>query len=93
MTSSANSIRVSFGEDDVAMSGAPNGFSYVVRESGEVQIAHHGRAATVLRGAVARRFLADVEAHDAQELMARVTGNYKRGNERMGKSHPRNRDR
>jgi hypothetical protein len=47
----------------------------------------------VLRGAVATRFLADVETHDAQELMARLTGNYKRGNERMGKHHPRNRDR
>jgi hypothetical protein len=76
-----------------AMSRAPNGFSYVVREGGEVQISHHGRTATVLRGTVAARFLADVEGQDAQQLMARLTGNYRRGNERVGKNHPRNRDR
>jgi hypothetical protein len=75
------------------MNRAPNGFSFVVREGGEVQISHHGRAATVLRGAAAARFLADVDARDPQELMARVTGNYRRGNERVGKNHPRNRDR
>jgi hypothetical protein len=73
------------------MSGVPEGFSYVVREVGEVQISHHGRAVTVLRGAVAARFLVDVQDRDPQELMARLTGNYKRGNERMGKNHPRNR--
>ena len=57
----------------------------------EVQISHHDRAATVLRGAVAARFLVDVRDHDPQELMARLTGTYRRGNERMGKNHPRNR--
>lgn len=76
-----------------AMSRVPEGFSYVVRDGGEVQISHHGRAATVLRGAAAERFLVDVQDRDAQELMARVTGNYKRGNERTSKNHPRNRGR
>lgn len=47
-----------------------------------VVIRHHGRVATTLRGAAAARFLADVERSDPQQLMARVTGNYKRGNER-----------
>ena len=75
------------------MRRVPEGFSYVVRENGEVQISHHGRSAAVLRGGAAARFLVDVEARDAQELMARLTGNYKRGNERMGKDHPRNRGR
>jgi hypothetical protein len=28
---------------------------------------------------------------DEQELMARVTGNYRRGNERASRDHPRNR--
>ncbi|MBK6594951.1 MAG: hypothetical protein IPG23_20820 [Burkholderiales bacterium] len=28
---------------------------------------------------------------EAQQLMARVTGNYKHGNERTASSHPRNR--
>lgn len=68
----------------------PEGFDYDVR-GGEVVISHHGRRATVLRGKAAARFLADVEdGADDQELMARVTGNYRRGNERTAKNHPRN---
>ena len=67
----------------------PEGFDYEVR-GGEVVISHHGLRATVLRGAAAARFLAAVEDDDDQELMARVTGNYRRGNERMAKNHPRN---
>lgn len=70
----------------------PEGFDYEVR-GGEVVISHQGRRATVLRGTAAAAFLADVEAGedgDDQELMARVTGNYRRGNERTAKNHPRN---
>jgi hypothetical protein len=51
----------------------------------EVLITHRGRRATVLRGAAAARFLADVQLLDdpaAQQLLARLTGNFKRGNER-----------
>ncbi len=73
----------------------PAGFSYVVRASGEVVIHHRGTLATTLRGDAAAEFVAEVEAGDdadAQELMARVTGNYRRGNERTAKQHPRNRD-
>lgn len=53
-------------------------------------IAHHGRTATVLRGARAAEFLDRVEREDAQLLMARMTGNYRRGNERVARQHPRN---
>jgi len=60
---------------------APEGFSYEVRGS-EVVVSHHGRRAATLRGDVAARFLRDVERRDPQQVMARVTGNYKRGNER-----------
>jgi hypothetical protein len=67
---------------------APNGFTYEDRGS-EVVISHHGRRATVLRAAAASRFRADVGRRDPQEVMARATGNYKRGNEQMGKRHPR----
>lgn len=77
-------------EDDMVMSGAPDGFSYRVRKNGDVELLHHGRPAAVLRGAAATRFLVDVENSDPQELMARLTGNYKRGNERTAKNHPRN---
>jgi hypothetical protein len=61
---------------------SPTGFSYTVRKNGEVVITHHGRQAAVLRGAKAERFLAQIVSRDGQALMARVTGNYKRGNER-----------
>lgn len=70
----------------------PNGFDYFERGD-EVVITHHGRPATTLRGAKAADFLDDVESGDAQELMARLTGNYKRGNERQARNHPRNRGR
>ncbi len=59
----------------------PQGFDYVVR-GGDVVITHHGRKAATLRGATAERFLARVERDDPQQVMARATGNYKRGNER-----------
>ncbi len=70
--------------------GAPGGFAWS-RSGEDVVITHHDRRATTLRGAAAARFLADVETGDAQELMARVTGNYRRGNERVARQHPRNR--
>nr|WP_195210287.1 hypothetical protein [Actinomarinicola tropica] len=73
---------------------APEGFSYAVRKDGDVVIEHHGRVATVLRGRRAAGFLADAEgatAAERQELMARLTGNYRRGNERRAAQHPRNR--
>jgi len=44
-----------------------------------------GRVVTTLAGVPAERFLRDVEGADEeaeQLLMARVTGNFKRGNER-----------
>lgn len=67
------------------------GFAYVVRKNGDIVISHHGRVATTIRGAAAGEFLDAVDAGDAQAVMARVTGNYKRGNERQARSHPRNR--
>lgn len=53
-----------------------------MRKSGDVVISHHGRQATILRGKRAERFLSRLESANEQELMARVTGNYKRGTER-----------
>ncbi|MEV0720520.1 hypothetical protein [Asanoa sp. NPDC050611] len=69
---------------------AAHGFSYDERADGSVVIFHHGRAATTLRGGRAAEFLAEVEA-DPQGVMARWTGNYRRGNERVARNHPRNR--
>ncbi|GGB17574.1 hypothetical protein GCM10011492_04260 [Flexivirga endophytica] len=64
--------------------GRPDGFNYV-RQGNEVLITHHGRRATTLRGRRALDFLEDVEMGDPQELMARLTGNYRHGNERQGR--------
>ena len=69
---------------------APEGFDHTARGD-EVVITHHGAKAAVLRGARAADFLVDVERQDPQELMARLTGNYRRGNERTARNHPRNR--
>lgn len=69
------------GDDNDGMAD-PTGFEYSVRKGGDVVITHHGRQATVLRGRQAAKFLSQVRTRDAQHLMARVTGNYKRGNDR-----------
>ena len=68
----------------------PEGFSYSRRKNGDVVINHRGRVASVLRGRTATDFLEDAQSGDEQALMARLTGNYKRGNERNAANHPRN---
>ncbi|MDQ6816616.1 MAG: hypothetical protein M3018_04305 [Actinomycetota bacterium] len=73
------------------MGRAPDGFAFDVFSSGDVVIRHHGRRASTLRGTAAAAFLVSVEKDDPQELMARVTGTYRRGNERTAREHPRNR--
>ncbi len=71
------------------------GFTYRVSKRGAVELLQHGRVAGTLRGARAAQFLADAQAGagfaDLQQAMARLTGNYKRGNERLASHHPRNR--
>ena len=76
------------------MASRPEGFAWSQRHNGDVVITHRGKNATVLRAAKAAEFLDDVSGSNDQsdqELMARLTGNYKRGNERTAKNHPRNR--
>lgn len=72
------------------MASGPEGFAYRQRKDGSVAVTHHGVEAAVLRGAAAANFLAKVERGDPQALMARETGNYRRGNERVAVRHPRN---
>ncbi len=73
------------------MAGA-EGFRFDRRKNGDVVIFHHGKLATVLRGAKATSFLGEVDGKPdhAQATMARLTGNYSRGNERQAATHPRN---
>jgi hypothetical protein len=70
--------------------GNATGFTYDEHSDGSVTVFHHGRKATVLRGARAQEFLAELEQGDPQLVMARWTGNYRRGNERVARNHPRN---
>ena len=60
-------------------------FSYAVRADGSIVIRYHAAPVTLLRGKAADRFvtrMATADAAAAQQLMARATGNFKRGNER-----------
>jgi hypothetical protein len=70
------------------------GFTFMVKKDGAVVIHHHGRLASTLRGREAADFIDEAETsdgHGQQQLMARLTGNYKHGNERTASEHPRNR--
>ena len=78
-------------DDHTGDVGSPEGFTFTVRKNGDVVIRHHGQIAATLRGARAAGFIADILNADDQELMARATGNYKRGNERVAANHVRNR--
>ena len=65
----------------------PEGFAYLERKSGDVEVRHFGTLAAVLRGRAAARFRARASGAtdlELQHLMARVTGNYRRGNDRIG---------
>lgn len=60
-------------------------FAYRMGKDKKVFVSWHGRQVTVLKGKSADKFLAQIKeatAKDAQLIMAKVTGNFKRGNER-----------
>ena len=60
-------------------------FSYRARRDGTVEILWKGRHAATLAGKISERFLEVAPGEDEQAqqlLMAKATGNFKRGNER-----------
>lgn len=64
----------------------PTGFTWSARKNGEVAISRDGRVVTVVRGPAAERLterLTSADDEAAQHVMARATGNYRRGNERL----------
>jgi len=66
------------------------GFTYSVSKNDDLEIRHHGRFATRFSKAKGARLSVQLEGlsfAEQQLLMARLTGNYKRGNERTGKKH------
>lgn len=71
------------------MKNYPTGFSFSHNKSGGVTIHHHGKLAANLKGRTAEKFLTSTESTTEQALqlkIAKLTGNYKHGNERQGKS-------
>ena len=63
----------------------PTGFGWSERQNGEIAITKDGRLVTVVRGQTADRLgksLATASDDRVQHLLARATGNYRRGNER-----------
>nr|CAS02605.1 putative integron gene cassette protein [uncultured bacterium]CAS02632.1 putative integron gene cassette protein [uncultured bacterium] len=80
----------------VASAQTDLGFSYRATAKGVVHIARDGREVVILRAKAASQFLAKAEgaSMDAvQQLCARVTGNYKRGNEATAASVRRSKGR
>lgn len=60
-------------------------FSYKITKDGKAMISWHGKQVTVLSGKKAQAFIAAIsgaDGKDAQLIMARATGNFKRGNEK-----------
>jgi hypothetical protein len=66
-------------------------FAYRLVKDGRVRISHRDRHVVTLAGERAAAFRAalDEDGADEQLLMARVTGNFKRGNERVARERSR----
>ena len=62
-------------------------FTYQVSKDEKVFIYWHDKQVKILNGKEARRFInkiADLNHKEVQLVMAKATGNFKRGNERAG---------
>lgn len=69
----------------MGMSLQDDPFDYQATKSGQVRIFRSGQLVTVIAGAQAAKLLPKLEragGDTQQQLLARATGNYKRGNER-----------
>lgn len=63
-------------------------FTYNVTKDNKVFISYEGKQVTTLSGKKAEEFIAKIqgcEGKEAQLIMAKVTGNFKRGNEKLFK--------
>lgn len=68
-------------------------FSYRATKDRRIMVQFRGKEITILTGNDAAEFLEEAEGASEEELqflMATVTGNFKHGNERLAKDHPRN---
>ena len=67
-------------------------FAYRETKDNIVHISWYGKRVMTLKGPQARKFLAkvaDLDGKEAQLVMAKITGNFKHGNERATKKTPR----
>ncbi|WP_406242415.1 hypothetical protein ACF3M2_19550 [Tissierella carlieri] len=63
-------------------------FSYRVSKDNKVFIYWHEKQVMILKGKESEKFLAKIENADTLEsqlIMAKITGNFKRGNEKINK--------
>jgi len=63
-------------------------FSYSISKDSKVFISYEGKQVTTLSGKNAEKFISKIDGavgKDAQLIMAKVTGNFKRGNEKIFK--------
>jgi len=64
-------------------------FSYRTAKDGKVLLYWQNKQVMILKDKEAQKFLGKIEGLDpkqAQLVMAKITGNFKRGNERLAKS-------
>ena len=63
-------------------------FAYRITRDNKVFISYEGKQVTTLRGKRATDFItkiSNLEGKEAQLVMAKITGNFKRGNEKLFK--------
>ena len=63
-------------------------FTYRISKDNKVFISYQGQQVTTLSGRQAEQFITKINGavgKEAQLIMAKVTGNFKRGNERIAK--------
>ena len=68
-------------------------FSYKIRKDNKLFIYYYGKQVMVLTGNRAAKLIEELEFADEEEeqhLLARITGNFKRGNERESKLKNKN---
>ncbi|HAM82263.1 hypothetical protein [Ornithinibacillus bavariensis] len=67
-------------------------FTYQTTKKGTVIISYEGKQIKIVKDAEAERLIAKIKevednAIEVQLLLAKITGNFKRGNEKMGKNN------
>jgi hypothetical protein len=70
------------------MRPAPEPFSCRSTKNGQLRVAFHGRHVVTLAGKEAQRLASRLEGANGEQtqlLLAKATGNFKRGNERVGR--------